>query len=121
MWGESLETTLSVIGLNHRTAPVEVRELFWLDEETRREELERFRADFGLLGPPEEQALEALTVQLVHRISTQLARELKRTPERPEQELLTAAVRRLFGLQSKVAAAKKTSYNPSGAALAGNN
>ena len=90
-------------------------------EEIRREELERFRADFGPLSPPEEQALEALTVQLVQRISTQLARELKRIPERPEQELLTAAVRRLFGLHSKVAATKKTSYNPSRAVLAGNN
>ena len=81
----------------------------------------RFRGDFGPPGPPVEQALEALTVQLVQRISTQAAREYKRILERPEQELLTTAVRRLFGLQSKVAATIRTSYNPSRGVLVGNN
>jgi len=71
-------------------------------EEIRRQELERYRGEFGPLSPAEEQALEGLTSQLVQRIASQLARELKQIPEKPDQEQLTAAVRRLFGLHSRI-------------------
>ena len=72
-------------------------------EEIRLQELESYRSRFGPLNEAEEQAVETLTAQLVQRIATQLARELKQIPERPEQEQLTAAVRRLFGLPSRAA------------------
>ena len=70
-------------------------------EEIRRQELEHYRSQFGPLTHAEEQAIETLTTQLVQRIATQLARELKQVPGRPEQEQLTAALRRLFGLESR--------------------
>jgi glutamyl-tRNA reductase len=86
-------------------------------EEIRRQELENYRNRFGPLGAIEEHAIEALTSQLVQRIATQLARELKQSPERPEQEQLTAAVRRLFGLHGRTAAEHSAAV--SGEALAG--
>lgn len=87
-------------------------------EEIRRQELEHYRSKFGPLSKVEEQALEALTSQLVQRIATQLARELKQIPEKPEQEQLTAAIRRLFGLHSKATAPEKSTYPASRAVLA---
>ena len=88
-------------------------------EEIRRQELQRYRAEFGPLSQGEEQALEALTSQLVQRIASQLARELKQIPEKPEQEQLAAAVRRLFGLQGRAPATKEAAYELSQPALAG--
>ncbi len=88
-------------------------------EEIRRQELERYRAECGPLSQTEEQTLELLSSQLVQRIASQLARELKQIPERPEQEQLTAAVRRLFGLQSRPPAAKEAACTASPPALAG--
>lgn len=68
-------------------------------EEIRRQEMERYRREASPVAPLEEEALEALTTRLVHRIATLLGRELKEIPERPLQEQMTAAVRRLFQLQ----------------------
>jgi len=73
-------------------------------EVIRREEIERYRAAAGPLGPAEEEMLEALTTHMVQRIATQLARELKQNHEKPEQEQLMAAVRRLFKLPQPPAA-----------------
>ncbi len=88
-------------------------------EEIRRQELECYRAEYGPLSPAEEQALEALTSHLVQRISSQLARELKQSPERPDQEQLAAAVRRLFGLPNRAPATKQAAYNSDLRAFAG--
>ena len=51
------------------------------------------------MNEAEEQAIERFSSQLLGRIATQLAGELKQAPGEPEQEQLTAAVRRLFGLR----------------------
>jgi glutamyl-tRNA reductase len=67
-------------------------------EEIRREEIERYRRQAGPLTPADEELLAALTAQMVQRIATELARELKQAPGQPEQDQLTAAVRRLFHL-----------------------
>jgi glutamyl-tRNA reductase len=67
-------------------------------EQIRREEIERYRRELGPLSGEEERALEALTLKMMQRISNELARELKQVPEQPEQDQLTAALRRLFHL-----------------------
>ncbi|MCL5287621.1 MAG: glutamyl-tRNA reductase, partial [Acidobacteria bacterium] len=67
-------------------------------DEIRRQELDRFRAEFGPLCEEHERALDELAARIVQRISTQLARELKQAPENAEQDILTAAVRQLFRL-----------------------
>jgi glutamyl-tRNA reductase len=68
-------------------------------EEIRRQELERYRGDYGPFSPAEEQALDQLSEQLVRRIAGQLAGELKQVPGQPEQDALSAAIRRLFHVQ----------------------
>lgn len=73
-------------------------------DEIRRQELERYRHDSGPLPSPAESALEELTSRIVQRIARTLARELKEIPEKPEQEQMTAAVRRLFQLPQPEAA-----------------
>jgi glutamyl-tRNA reductase len=73
-------------------------------EQIRSEEIERYRREFGPLGTEEEHALDALTLKMVQRISNELARELKQVPEQPEQDQLTAALRRLFHLSCPHAA-----------------
>ncbi len=88
-------------------------------EEIRRQELERYCAEAGPLSQSEEQALEALTSQLVQKIASQLARELKEIPEKPEQERLSAAVRRLFGLQRQGRETKEASCPAPRPVLAG--
>jgi glutamyl-tRNA reductase len=67
-------------------------------EEIRRQEMQRFLAEIGPLGDEERRALDALTARLVERIAGQVARELKRAPERPEQDRLAAALHQLFHL-----------------------
>jgi glutamyl-tRNA reductase len=67
-------------------------------EEILRLELENYRGEAGPLTADEEQHLAALTARLTQRIAGQLARELKQAAERPEQEQLAAAIRKLFRL-----------------------
>ncbi|MBI3645770.1 MAG: glutamyl-tRNA reductase [Acidobacteriales bacterium] len=43
-----MEPTLVVIGLNHRTAPIEVRERFWMSEERQREALSALTRSEGI-------------------------------------------------------------------------
>ncbi len=73
-------------------------------DEIRRQELERFHAEFGPLCEEHAQALDALASRIVQRISTQLARELKDVHENAEQDILTAAIRQLFRLHRPQAA-----------------
>lgn len=67
-------------------------------EEIRRQEMETYRRELGPLSATEEKALEELTSRTVERIAGLLGRELRETREIPEQDRLTAAVRRLFHL-----------------------
>jgi len=71
-------------------------------EEILQQELESYRSEAGPLTPEQEQHLETVTARLVHRIAGQLARELRQVPERPEQDQLAAAIRKLFRLPRSV-------------------
>jgi glutamyl-tRNA reductase len=77
-------------------------------DELCRQELEVLRNEFGPFTEDQDQALTALTSHITQRIAGSLARELKELPERQEQDVLTAAVGRLFHLDqpAKAAAAK---------------
>jgi glutamyl-tRNA reductase len=74
-------------------------------DELCRQELEVLRKEFGPFTEDQDQALSALTSHITQRITGSLARELKELPERAEQEVLTAAVGRLFHLEQPFRAA----------------
>ncbi len=78
-------------------------------DELCRQELETLRQEFGPFTEDQEQALTTLTMHITQRIASSLARELKELPERQEQDVLTAAVARLFHLEqpSRVGAGTK--------------
>jgi glutamyl-tRNA reductase len=65
-----------------------------------RQELESFIAERGPFTEEQDQALHAITAQVIQKIASSLARELKELPEKEEQEQMTAAVTRLFHLDS---------------------
>jgi glutamyl-tRNA reductase len=67
-------------------------------EEIRRTELARFRSESPAADDVAVEALDALTARIMDRVAGELARELKQTRQRPEQDELTAAVRHLFRL-----------------------
>ncbi len=73
-------------------------------EEICRQELESFIKERGPFTREQDQSLHAITTQVIQRIASFLARELKELPEKEEQEQLTAAVTRLFHLESPQAA-----------------
>ena len=68
-------------------------------DELCQQELEVLRKEFGPFTEDQDQALTALTSHITQRIAGSLARELKELPERSEQDLLTAAVGKLFHLE----------------------
>jgi glutamyl-tRNA reductase len=70
-----------------------------------RQELEVLRKEFGPFTEDQDQALQALTSHIIQRIAGSLARELKELPEKAEQDVLTAAVGRLFHLEQPLTAA----------------
>lgn len=69
------------------------------------QELEVLRKEFGPFTEDQDQALTALTNHITQRIAGSLARELKELPERDEQDVMTAALSRLFHLEPPVMAA----------------
>ncbi len=75
-------------------------------DELCRQELEVLRKEFGPFTEDQDQAMTALTAHITQRIAGSLARELKELPEREEQDVLTAAVGRLFQLEQPVGAGK---------------
>ncbi len=77
-------------------------------DELCRQELEVLRQEFGPFTEDQDQALTALTTHITQRIAGSLARELKELPERTEQDMLTAAVGRLFHLEQPLVAAAGT-------------
>jgi glutamyl-tRNA reductase len=77
-------------------------------DELCRQELEVLRKEFGPFTEDQDQALNALTTHITQRIAGSLARELKELPERAEQDVLTAAVGRLFHLEQPARAAAGT-------------
>lgn len=69
-------------------------------EEICRQELESFIAERGPFTREQDQSLHAITAQVIQKIASSLARELKEVPEKEEQAQMTAVVRRLFHLSS---------------------
>lgn len=69
-------------------------------EEICRQELESFIEERGPFSREQDQSLHAITMQIIKKIASSLARELKELPEKTEQEQMTAAVTRLFHLQT---------------------
>ena len=69
-------------------------------------ELEVLRKEFGPFTEDQDETLTTLTIHITQRIAGSLARELKELPEREEQDVLTAAVGRLFQLEQPVGAGK---------------
>ena len=69
-------------------------------EEICRQELESFVEERGPFTREQDQLLQAITAQVIHKIAGSLARELKDLPEKEEQEQMTRAVTRLFHLES---------------------
>jgi glutamyl-tRNA reductase len=65
-----------------------------------RQELESFIKERGPFTREQDQSLHAITAQVIQKIASSLARELKDLPEKEEQEQMTAAVTRLFRLDS---------------------
>ena len=86
-------------------------------DEICRQELESFITERGPFTREQDQALHAITAQVTQTIASSLARELKEIPEKGEQEQMTAAVTRLFHLDSKQMDARQLN-SPQGA-LAG--
>jgi glutamyl-tRNA reductase len=67
-------------------------------EEICRQELDSFTQERGPFTREQDQSLHAITAQVIQKIASSLARELKEVPEKEEQEQMTAAVARLFHL-----------------------
>ena len=91
--------------LTERVVPTIVALRRRLDELCR-QELETLRKEFGPFTEDQDEALTALTAHITKRIAGSLARELKELPELEEQDVLTAAVGRLFQLEQPVGAGK---------------
>ena len=69
-------------------------------DEICRQELESFIEERGPFTREQDQSFHAITAQVIQKIASSLARELKELPEKEEQEQMTAAVIRLFHLES---------------------
>jgi glutamyl-tRNA reductase len=69
-------------------------------DEICRQELDSFREENGPLSQDQDEMLNAMMSRMTQRIAESLARELKGLPEKLDQEQMTAALRRLFHLQT---------------------
>jgi glutamyl-tRNA reductase len=69
-------------------------------DEICRQELESFIVEHGPFSREQDQSLHAIAAQVIQKIANSLARELKDLPEKAEQEQMSAAVARLFHLNS---------------------
>jgi glutamyl-tRNA reductase len=65
-----------------------------------RQELDSFRLENGPFSKDQDEMLSAVASRMTQRIAGSLARELKELPEKVEQEQMTAALERLFHLQT---------------------
>ena len=69
-------------------------------DELCRQELESFRLQNGPFSKDQDEMMDAVMSRMTQRIAGSLARELKELPEKVDQEQMTAAVQRLFHLQT---------------------
>jgi glutamyl-tRNA reductase len=79
-------------------------------EELCRQELESFIEERGPFNREQDQSLHAITAQIIQKIASSLARELKELPEKEEQERISAAVMRLFHLEPPKTALAGTTF-----------
>ncbi len=68
-------------------------------EQICRQDLESFIKERGPFTREQDQSLHAITAQVIQKIASFLARELKEVPEREEQARMTSVVTRLFHLE----------------------
>jgi len=92
-------------------------------DEICRQELASFIAEHGPFTREEDHSLHAITTQVIQKIASSLARELKDVPEKEEQQQMAVAVARLFHLDSPQQAlagaiSEKTKSGPSKGAVA---
>jgi glutamyl-tRNA reductase len=73
-----------------------------------RQELDSFREENGPFSRDQDEMLDAVMSRMTQRIAGSLARELKELPEKVEQEQMTAALQRLFHLQTAESAIART-------------
>ncbi len=85
--------------LAERLVPTIVALRLRLDEMCR-QELDSFKEECGPFPKDQDAILFAVTSRLTKKIAGSLARELKEVPEKVQQEQMTAAVQRLFHLES---------------------
>ena len=69
-------------------------------DEICRQELESFRHEYGPFSKDQDQMYAAVTSRITQKIAGSLARELKELPGQGEQQQMTAAVQRLFHLET---------------------
>ena len=69
-------------------------------DEICRQELDSCKQEFGPFPLDQEKTLSAVTSRITQRIAGLLARQLKESPEKDEQEQMAAAVQRLFHLET---------------------
>jgi glutamyl-tRNA reductase len=69
-------------------------------DEICRQEMDSFRQENGPFSKDQDEMLTAMMSRMTQKIAGSLARELKELPEKVEQEQMTAAVQRLFHLQT---------------------
>ncbi len=77
-------------------------------DEICRQELDAFRQENGPFSKDQDEMLDAVMSRMTHKVAGSLARELKEFPEKVEQEQMTAALRRLFHLQTAESATAGT-------------
>ncbi len=78
-------------------------------DELCRQELESLRKEYGPFTEDQDQVLTTLAAHITQRIAGSLARELRELPDRTNQDMMAAAVHRLFQLDNSdaVGAAQK--------------
>ena len=85
--------------LSERVVPTIVALRARLDEICR-QELESFKRECGPFSKDQDSLFGEVAARITRKIAGSLARELKQSPEKLEPEQMTAAVQRLFHLES---------------------
>jgi glutamyl-tRNA reductase len=85
--------------LSERVVPTIVALRARLDEICR-QELDSFKHECGPFSKDQDALFGEVAARIIRKIAGSLARELKESPEKMEQEQMTAAVQRLFHLAS---------------------
>ena len=95
--------------LSERVVPTIVALRARLDEICR-QELESFKRECGPFSKDQDGLFGEVAARITRKIAGSLARELKESPEKLEQEQMTAAVQRLFHLESPEKATAGTTH-----------